>query len=55
MATAPGSGTTSRYLLPWPVAPLKPLVTAYVRCTQRREMRDLAALIKRDQSRAAKR
>ncbi len=42
-----------RYLLPWPVAPLKPLVTAYVRWTQRREMRDLAALIERDQWRAA--
>jgi hypothetical protein len=24
-----------RYLLPWPLAPLKPLVTAYVRWTQR--------------------
>ena len=34
-----------RYLLPWPVAPLKPLISAYVRWTQRREMRDLAALI----------
>jgi len=44
-----------RYLLPWPVAPLKPLVTAYVRWTQRREMRDLAALIEQGQSRAAKR
>jgi len=42
-----------RYLLPWPVVPLKPLVTAYVRWTQRREMRDLAALIERDQSRAS--
>lgn len=34
-----------RYLLPWPVAPLKPVISAYVRWTQRREMRDLAALI----------
>ena len=34
-----------RYLLPWPAAPLKPLVSAYIRWTQRREMRDLAALI----------
>ena len=34
-----------RYLLPWPAAPLKPLVSAYVGWTQRREMRDLAALI----------
>jgi hypothetical protein len=34
-----------RYLLPWPVVPLKPLVTAYVRWTQRRDMRDLATLI----------
>jgi hypothetical protein len=34
-----------RYLLPWPVAPLTPLISAYVRWTQRREMRDLAALI----------
>lgn len=34
-----------RYLLPWPVAPLKPLVSAYVRWTQRREMRDLVELI----------
>ena len=34
-----------RYLLPWIVAPLKPAVAAYVRWTQRREMRDLAALI----------
>jgi hypothetical protein len=34
-----------RYLLPWPVAPLKPFVAAYVRWTQRREMRDLARLI----------
>ena len=34
-----------RYLLPWPAAPLKPLVSAYVGLTQRREMRDLAALI----------
>jgi hypothetical protein len=42
-----------RYLLPWPVAALKPLVTAYVRWTQRREMRDLAALIERDGSPAA--
>jgi hypothetical protein len=42
-----------RYLLPWPVAPLKPLVTAYVRWTQRREMRDFAALIERNQSPAA--
>jgi hypothetical protein len=42
-----------RYLLPWPVAPLKPLVTAYVRWTQRREMRDFAALIERNQTPAA--
>jgi hypothetical protein len=42
-----------RYLLPWPVAVLKPLVTAYVRWTQRREMRDLAALIGRTQIPAA--
>lgn len=34
-----------RYLLPWLVAPLKPLVTAYVRRTQRGEMRDLRRLI----------
>ena len=34
-----------RYLLPWPAAPLKPLVSAYVGWTQRREMRDLTALI----------
>jgi hypothetical protein len=34
-----------RYLLPWVAAPLKPAVAAYVRSTQRREMRDLAALI----------
>ena len=34
-----------RHLLPWPVAPLKPVISAYVRWTQRREMRDLAALI----------
>lgn len=34
-----------RYLLPWPVAPLKPVISAYVRWTQRREMRDLTALI----------
>jgi hypothetical protein len=34
-----------RYLLPWVAAPLKPAVAAYVRWTQRREMRDLAALI----------
>ena len=34
-----------RYLLPWPVAPLKPVISAYVRWTQRREMRDLAALV----------
>ncbi|MBC7374031.1 MAG: hypothetical protein H7323_08590, partial [Frankiales bacterium] len=34
-----------RYLLPWPAAPFKPLVSAYVGWTQRREMRDLAALI----------
>jgi hypothetical protein len=44
-----------RYLLPWPVAALKPLVTAYVRWTQRREMRDLAALIERDEAPAAAR
>jgi hypothetical protein len=37
-----------RYLLPWPVAGFKPLVTAYVRWTQRREMRDVKALIERD-------
>jgi hypothetical protein len=36
-----------RYLLPWPLAPLKPVVTAYVRWTQRREMRDLACLIEK--------
>lgn len=36
-----------RYLLPWAAAPLKPAVAAYVRWTQRREMRDLAALISR--------
>jgi hypothetical protein len=42
-----------RYLLPWPVAALKPLVTAYVRWTQRREMRDLAALIERNEAPAA--
>jgi hypothetical protein len=35
-----------RYLLPWPAAPLKPLIAAYVRWTQRREMRDLAELIR---------
>lgn len=34
-----------RYLLPSLVAPLKPVVTAYVRWTQRREMRDLRRLI----------
>jgi hypothetical protein len=34
-----------RYLLPWLVAPLKPLITAYVRWTQRGEMRDLQRLI----------
>jgi hypothetical protein len=34
-----------RYLLPWPVAPLKPIIAAYVRWTQRREMRDLAQLV----------
>lgn len=34
-----------RYLLPWPVTPLKPLISAYVRWTQRREMSDLAALV----------
>jgi hypothetical protein len=34
-----------RYLAPWVAAPLKPAVAAYVRWTQRREMRDLAALI----------
>jgi hypothetical protein len=34
-----------RYLLPRVAAPLKPAVAAYVRWTQRREMRDLAALI----------
>jgi hypothetical protein len=39
-----------RYLLSWPVAALEPLVTAYVRWTQRREMRDLAALIECEQS-----
>jgi hypothetical protein len=42
-----------RYLLPWPVAALKPLVTAYVRWTQRREMCDLKSLIERDGSPAA--
>lgn len=34
-----------RYLLPWAAAPLKPIVSAYVRWTQRREMRDLRTLI----------
>lgn len=34
-----------RYMLPWPAAPLKPLISAYVRWTQRREMRDLASLV----------
>jgi hypothetical protein len=46
-----GSGSRiwhyERYLLPWPLAPLKPLVTAYVRWTQRREMRDLISLIEK--------
>jgi hypothetical protein len=42
-----------RYLLPWPLAPLKPLVTAYVRWTQRREMRDLDCLIEDDEHRDA--
>jgi hypothetical protein len=37
-----------RYLLPWPAAAFKPLVTAYVRWTQRREMRDLKSLIEHD-------
>jgi hypothetical protein len=38
-----------RYLLPWPLAPLKPLITVYVRWTQRREMRDLALLIEKSE------
>jgi hypothetical protein len=42
-----------RYLLPRPLAPLKPLVTAYARWTQRREMRDLACLIEKPHRRDA--
>ena len=39
------SDTAAPHLLPWPAAPLKPLVAAYIGWTQRREMRDMAALI----------